>query len=109
MLENITTQQLADILGESWTLRQIMAEKVMAEYKPSLVTRIKNIVQSNGPNGKIASIKAVRDLASAAEIFPLFPINWGGNNTDACLSLSDAKHLVEYVGVTLGNLYDRGR
>ena len=108
MLENITATQFADILAESWTLRQIMAEKVLANYKPSLVTRIKDIVQSNGPNGKIASIKAVRDLASAAEIFPLFPVSWSKNNTGANLSLSDAKNLVEYVGITLGNLYDQG-
>lgn len=106
MLENITATQFAAILSESATLRQIMAERVLAKYKPDLKPVIVKTVLANGKN-KIAAIKAVRALAPGADIRRLFGLPWDCFTNEAGnLGLADSKRLVEYVAAHHGNLYE---
>lgn len=93
----LTHTQLTDILAESPTMRSIIATAFLASQKPYLAVKIEEIILTNGKN-KIASIKAVRELAPAKDFAGLYPINLpttdGGFNT---LGLADSKRLVEYV------------
>lgn len=104
MLHNITPTQFAEILAESWTLREIVSKKLFADKPRDLKQDLFDIVRSNGYNGKIQSIKDVRVRALAHEIRPLFPLNWS-DDASSTLSLANSKLLVEWIGHQLG-VYD---
>jgi ribosomal protein L7/L12 len=99
----LTTSNLVSILAESPTMRAIVAEMVISGYVNPLVASVEAVVRANG-NNKIAAIKAVRELAPARDIHPLFPIAWTSSNGDR-LGLADSKNLVEHVARVIGRPY----
>lgn len=103
---NLTASQLVDILKESNTAREIVANMVISGYLIPLKIAIEATVRENSGN-KIAAIKAVRELGKATDIYPLFPVAWNRSEpADGRLGLADSKNLVEYVARAIGHPYE---
>lgn len=119
----LTNAQLVDILSESWTMRSICANIVLAEGNrvldqiESVLARsegvivrahVEKIVREHGDN-KIGAIKAIREFGVAKDYYTAFPgIQWdysSGYGDNAALGLVNAKKLVESVAKQIGQPY----
>lgn len=109
MLDKLPIDQIQAIISESYTLQRILATRIQngnLDFRHPLIMKIEGIVKEFGDN-KIGAIKALRELGSRREIYPLFPkveFNCDSGTMDL-MGLADSKRLVEYVAKSIGTPY----